>query len=139
LERDSDKKEKLHKEIFEEALALEFSNPAYFAVHHLTVLSYYLQNNLYSDADSIDVYVLLADFCGKEAGSETAAMNTIADVRVDTPENYCSNVREWAITVIEDIKAKNQNDSNSSPVLCTWSSGAVAIRTIIKPSSGKTD
>jgi len=117
---------------FWEGQILEGNDPAYYAVHHLSVPAYYLQHNLYSRAGWLAVHKLLSEFVfegltpqlarqkykhevdsGKRtfsivrgeklAGVELIDWNaTMADVRLDTAEQYCEDVRRWAQQVCED-------------------------------------
>lgn len=106
---------------------------AYGTVHHLTVPSYMLQHNLYSAFGWLPVAKLLSDFVSgrttpmqvradvhgspaptgqrrsivkgeKFAGFGTIAWTrTIADVRLTDAEEYCSDVRLWAKSIVADI------------------------------------
>jgi hypothetical protein len=122
------------RERFEACLALEFENPAYGAVHHLTVPSYMLQHNEYSRQAWIETWKLLdrfvnqgmtpaamrqmmaAKFEGKprkwrfSRGEKLAEFNTIvwsrtiADVRLDDPAVYCADVQRWAASIVADAR-----------------------------------
>jgi hypothetical protein len=109
-------------------LAKEFSRQEYWAVHHLSVPSYYLQHNLYSKEGWLLALELLRKFVTGELTPETArrinhksernfsitkdeklteASNinwsfTIADVRLDSPDVYCRDVVAWAKNIIDD-------------------------------------
>lgn len=117
---------------FDEILGLEFSKPAYFAVHHLSVAAYQLQHNHYSREGWITMARLLCRFIrdgipvdvaareirnasarGDESRNWTKgpklsgveAINwrkTIADVRLETSELYCADVKAWAEAVCRD-------------------------------------
>jgi hypothetical protein len=108
---------------------------SYYAVHHLSVPCYMLQHNAYSRDGWLAVRQLLRQFVhegltpeqarrqyrtrwdsgerkwsmtkGKKlAGVDEIAWTwTIADVRFDTAENYCADVREWARAVLSDTEA----------------------------------
>lgn len=102
------------------------------AVHHLTVACYMLQHNAYSRDGWLEVRKMLAQFIqegvtpaemrrqkrarldsGKRTWSVTkgaklsefdsiAWSRTIAGVRLDNPDIYCEDVKEWAKSVLED-------------------------------------
>ncbi|HEX5501684.1 MAG TPA: DUF5946 family protein [Thermomicrobiales bacterium] len=119
------------RERFDVAQARELEDPAYGAVHHLSVPCYMLQHNAYSRDGWLYSRALLARFVeglspdaarrqhrrdvdsGRRAWSITkgdklagvdgiAWTRTIADVRLDTPEHYCADVRAWAASVLAD-------------------------------------
>ncbi len=107
---------------------------AYGAVHHLTVTCYMLQHNLYSHKAWLDAREMLRQFVeqgvspadmrarnrskvdsGKRKWSITqgdkfsrfAEINwtrTIADVRLDNADNYCTDVERWAAAVLQDTE-----------------------------------
>ncbi len=111
---------------------MEGNDPAYYAVHHLSVPAYYLQHNMYSLEGWLAVHKLLSEFVfeglmpqqarekykhnfdskkrefsivrgQKLPGVEQIAWGfTVADVRLDTAEHYCEDVRRWARQVCED-------------------------------------
>lgn len=117
---------------FWEGQILEGNDPAYYAVHHLSVPAYYLQHNMYSREGWLAVHKLLREFVfeglapqdarqkykhavdsGKRTfnivrgeklpGVEQIAWGlTVADMRLDTAEHYCEDVRRWARQVCED-------------------------------------
>lgn len=110
----------------------EIEQPAHYAVHHLSVPSYMLQHNVYSREGWIEVRKLLSKFVydgwtpamarrqnrvnadsghrtwsftrgAKLPGVEHVVWNvTIADVRLDTAETYCADVRHWAESILAD-------------------------------------
>lgn len=110
----------------------EIEQPAYYAVHHLSVPCYMLQHNAYSRRGWLEVRKLLAMFVydgwtpekarklnrvfadssqrdwsftkgEKYPGVEEVAWSwTIADVRLDTAENYCADVRRWSERILAD-------------------------------------
>jgi hypothetical protein len=110
----------------------EIEQPAYYAVHHLSVPCYMLQHHVYSREGWIEVRKLLARFVydgwtpamarrqnqatweskrrtwsftkgAKLPGVENIVWNyTIAEVRLDTAEAYCSDVRHWAESILAD-------------------------------------
>jgi hypothetical protein len=109
----------------------EMMNPAYLAVHHLSVPCFMLQHNRYSQDGWIRVRQVLARFVSgltpqealrayrnavasgnrmysftkgpKLAGVESIAWTrTIADVRLDTAEHYCADVWAWAERIVHD-------------------------------------
>jgi hypothetical protein len=106
-------------------------NPAYLAVHHLSVPCFMLQHNHYSREGWIRVRQVLVRFpsgltpqeahrayrnaiaSGKRtysftkgpklAGVESIGWTrTIADVRLDTAEHYCADVWAWAEGIVRD-------------------------------------
>lgn len=116
---------------FNAGQAREMTDPASFAVHHLSVPCFMLQHNRYSRAGWIQVRQMLARFLAgltpnearrdrrkavdsgnrtysftkgpKLAGVESIIWaHTIADVRLDTAEHYCADVREWAAHIVRD-------------------------------------
>lgn len=123
------------RERFERALALEFANPAYFAVHHLSVPAYLLQHNAYSRQGWLWTRRSLAEFVrdgqapaawrrrqrpAVDSGNRTWSITkgpkpewfdqivwtrTIADVRFDTAAGYGADVRAWAASVLADTDA----------------------------------
>jgi Family of unknown function (DUF5946) len=110
----------------------EIAQPAYYAVHHLSVPCYMLQHNVYSRQGWKEVRTLLEEFVyegwtpamarrhlrataesGHRAFSFTRAAKlpgvediawsyTIADVRLDTAESYCADVRRWVESILAD-------------------------------------
>jgi hypothetical protein len=120
---------------FNLCLVKEFELAAYGAVHHLTVPSYMLQHNIYSRAGWLEAREGLAQFVRQglmpararqqnrgrlDSGHRTWSVTkgpkmpgveaihwtfTVAEVRLDTAENYCADVRRWAESVLEDSEA----------------------------------
>lgn len=120
------------REYFDLCQAREFSEPAYFAVHHISVPCYYLQHNLYSKDGWLATRERLSAFLATEhppgpardpdrtrfssanrrfrftrgdklAGVETIRWSiTIADIRLDTPELYCAGVSTWGRSILAD-------------------------------------
>jgi hypothetical protein len=110
----------------------ELEDPAFYAVHHLSVPSYMLQHNAYSRRGWIEVRKLLYRFvherwtpamalrhyhaCGddrrrgwsltrgeKPAGADRIVWTfTIGDVRAEDAETYCADVGRWAERVLVD-------------------------------------
>jgi len=108
---------------------------AWGSVHHLTVACYMLQHNAYSREVWLEARKMLAQFIqGGITPSDVRKRNrsrfdsahrawsvtkgpklaefdaivwsrTIADVRLDDPETYCSDVRLWAISVLRDTES----------------------------------
>ena len=108
---------------------------SYYAVHHLSVPCYMLQHNAYSRDGTLAVLQLLHQFVYEgltpaaasrqnrrtmDSGQRTWSLTkgprlagmddihwtrTIADVRFDTAEHYCTDVRDWAIAVLADTQA----------------------------------
>jgi hypothetical protein len=118
------------QERFDLALAKELEDPAYGVVHHLTVPAYLLQHNRYSAAGWGWSRALLAEFVrggispaearrayrrqldsGNRDWSVTREpafehfdqivwTTTIADVRFDSAEVFCADIRAWAEAVL---------------------------------------
>lgn len=114
------------QEKYHHCLALEFSNPKYFKVHHLLVLTYMLQTNGYSDDYYTMAIHLLKSFLNnsitpqefkeKYHSFETNQDNKnrlrnedieelewnidITDIRTDNEEQYCKDVVLWANDVL---------------------------------------
>lgn len=112
--------------------AQEFQDPAYFAVHHLSVSCYMLQHAGYSSSGWQMARFLLSGFlhggwCVDETGrwlrAELASgryrdrltadaplpelesiiwSSTLADVRLHSSAIYCADVRHWAQSVLDD-------------------------------------
>jgi hypothetical protein len=102
------------------------------AVHHLTVICYKLQHNAYSPEGWLGARKLLRQFMqqgmtpadsrklnrnqldsGHRKWSVTKGAKfskfanitwtrTVADVRLDNPETYCADIRQWATRVLAD-------------------------------------
>ena len=117
---------------FNEGQLKEIEEPARYAVHHLSVPSYMLQHNVYSREGWLNARELLRQFIEeglppaearrrnrirvdsrhrswsitrgqKLPGVERIRWTfTVADVRLDTPEHYCLDVRRWAESVLAD-------------------------------------
>lgn len=116
---------------FNAGQAQELTDPAYYAVHHLSVPYFMLQHNRYSRDGWIRARELLARFLNgltpdearrqsrraldsgnrtysftrgpKLAGVDMIAWTrTVADVRLDAAAHYCSDVREWAASIVRD-------------------------------------
>jgi len=115
----------------------EVDQPAYYAVHHLSVPCYMLQHNVYSREGWLEVRKLLWKFVhdgwtpmmarrqnkghadsgqrswsftkgAKLAGSEDIAWSfTVADIRLDTAELYCADVKRWAESILADTEELN--------------------------------
>ncbi len=116
------------RDLFDLGQALEMEQPAAYAVHHLSVPTYYLQHNLYARAGWQAARELLARFLAgtltpaearrrlaaspqpasptrgpKQPGVEAIPWTaTIASVRLTPPEAYCADVRAWAAAVLLD-------------------------------------
>jgi hypothetical protein len=122
------------EEKYFECLSMEFSTPSYFSVHHLTVLTYMLQNDHYSEdtfwaaVDLLDQFlctnkdprVLMNESklkMGDQQIRSQAPKNifrfnwnlTIMGVRTNSAELYCSDVRAWASDVLCIIKQNQEN------------------------------
>jgi hypothetical protein len=116
---------------FNASQAREFGDPAYFAVHHLSVPCFLLQHNQYSRDGWISTRRLLASFLdgrtpeevrhqhrtAMDSGERTYSFTkgpklagvdaiswtrTIAENRLDSAEHHCADVREWAASVVRD-------------------------------------
>jgi len=117
---------------FHECLALEFQDPSYGAIHHLTVTAYTLQHSSQltregwlhqrellreflvekkppdfirqqsRDLDSNKRSFKIKSKDGKPVINKTTWAKTIMDVRLDDPEIYCEDVTAWAKSVLVD-------------------------------------
>jgi hypothetical protein len=122
------------QELFDLAQLKEIEHPENYAVHHLSVLCYMLQHNIYSHSGWLGARDLLYQFIyrgltpaaarrqnrkkldsgkrdwsltkgEKPAGVEAVKWTfTITDVRLDTAEHYCADVRRWAECVLADTE-----------------------------------
>lgn len=122
-------------EIFNRGQLLELEQPTYYTVHHLSVPCYMLQHNIYSQPGWLAVRQLLFEFVHAgltpqavrrrdrrtvDSGHRTFSFTkgsklvgvenirwrfTVAEVRLDTPENYCADVRRWAAIILEDSQS----------------------------------
>lgn len=105
---------------------------AYGAVHLLSVACYMLQHNLYSREGWLETRALVRQTISQEyTSADIRKMNrdrldsgvrkwsitkgaklaefatirwsrTIADLRLENPEDYVSDVKQWAVSVLED-------------------------------------
>jgi hypothetical protein len=112
----------------------EVEQMSYYAVHHLSVLCYMLQHNGYSRDGWLGARELLFQFVyhgltpamarrqnrkSLDSGHRTWSITkgpklpgvenivwryTIAEVRLDTAEHYCTDVRHWAETILADTE-----------------------------------
>ncbi len=117
---------------FNQGQLKEVEQPTRYAVHHLSVPSYMLQHNVYSRVGWLEVREALRQFVEEglkpaearrrnrirlDSGHRTWSVTrgpklagveqihwtfTVADVRLDTPEHYCADVRRWAESVLAD-------------------------------------
>ncbi|MEP7357503.1 MAG: DUF5946 family protein [Anaerolineales bacterium] len=117
---------------FDLSQATEAEQPAYYAVHHLSVPAYWLQHNRYSREGWLFSRALLDQFVHhgltpaqarlqnrqaldsgqrafsfargpKLAGVENITWTvTLAGVPLDSAERYCAGVRRWAQGVLAD-------------------------------------
>ena len=116
---------------FHAGQAREMTDAAFLAAHHLSVPCFMLQHNRYSRDGWIQVRQMLTRFLNgltpaearrsarkavdsgnrtysftrglKLAGVESIPWTrTIADVRLDTAEHYCTDVWEWATQIVRD-------------------------------------
>jgi hypothetical protein len=122
------------REFFDLSQLKEIEGPEYYAVHHLSVLCYMLQHNIYSRGGWLGAHDLLDQFIyrglttaaarrqnrkkldnGKRDWSLTKGEKlpgveavkwtfTIADVRLDTAEHYCADAHKWAETILADTE-----------------------------------
>ena len=121
----------------------EFEQPAYFSVHHISVPCYLLQHNMYSREGWLMTRECLRKFLncntltsmnadwdrtkfdsghrtwnftkgGKLAGVENILWSrTIADVRLDTADQYCADVLSWGKSILVDTEALIQIKADS--------------------------
>ena len=107
---------------------------SYGSVHHLTVACYMLQHNLYSREAWLEAREMVAQFIHQgitpsdvrrqnrkrldssqrrwsvTKGAKMSGLDgivwtrTIADVRLDTPDLYCADVKLWAAGVLSDTE-----------------------------------
>ncbi len=105
------------------------------SVHHLTVACYMLQHNLYSRQAWLEAREMVAQFIRQgrapsdvrrqnrkrldsgrrrwsvTKGAKMAGLDgvvwtrTLADVRLDTPDLYCADVKLWAEGVLSDTES----------------------------------
>ena len=119
---------------FNAAQVRELEDPGYGAVHHLSVPCYMLQHEGYSRDGWLEARRLIARFLSGltprqtrqqyraaydsghrtfsltrshrlEEVAEIAWTRTIADVRIDTAEHYCADVRAWAVSIVHNSEA----------------------------------
>lgn len=113
---------------FDRCLAREFEDPAFFAVHHLTVAAYRLQHgdvtaraadalrklivaHLNDAPTTYSMQQVREQFDGAVPVTErdrppparTQTVRTIASVDSSSAEDYCASVRRWAKSVAEDV------------------------------------
>jgi hypothetical protein len=118
---------------FHECLALEFQDPGYGAVHHLTVIAYTLQHSSQltregwlhqrellrhfiiedkppdlirqqnKDLDSGKRDFKIKSEDGKPVISKTTWLRTILDVRLENAKEYREDVAAWARSILEDV------------------------------------
>ncbi|TWF33879.1 hypothetical protein FHW36_11169 [Chitinophaga polysaccharea] len=122
----------LWKQKFYDCLAIEFSDPSYFKVHHLLVITYMLQTDGYDPAYSHEAVKLLEGFLYKGVspkqfiefhqnssdynhGIENKQQRNLNrfDWEIDIlsistldAAAYCQDVRNWAESVLQIIKSK---------------------------------
>jgi hypothetical protein len=118
---------------FHKFLALEYSDAAYGAVHHLNVAAYMLQHSskltaegwlverdllkrflvvgaspsearrkIASDVDSGRRAFTIRSNDGRPLFDRPAWSSTILNVRYDGPQNYCSDITDWARATLVD-------------------------------------
>jgi hypothetical protein len=122
------------EDLFYQGQALEIEQPARYAVHQLSVPCYMLQHNRYSRAGWLGARELLGQFLDGLAPADARQQNrekldsaqrkfsitrgeklagveavkwtfNVGQVRLDTPEHYCADVRRWAACVLADSAA----------------------------------
>lgn len=122
------------QDYFDTCQLKEIEQPAYYAVHHLSVPCYMLQHNLYARDGWLEVRKLLGKFVydgwtpamarrhyrvaadsrhrtwrftkgSRLPGVEDIAWScTIAGVKLTTAEIYCADVRHWAESILADTE-----------------------------------
>ena len=122
------------QDLFNVGQLKEVEQPDYYAVHHLSVPCYMLQHNVYSREGWPVVRNLLRQFIAGEmtpamvrkqnrskfdSGQRKWSITkgpklpgvediqwtfTVSDVRLDTAEIYCADVRRWAESVLQDTE-----------------------------------
>lgn len=110
----------------------ELANPAYWAVHHLSVPCWHLQHDGYSREGWLAAYRLLIRFLRTAAGPgsihrgsrpapggdrSAASLTrgprlpgaeairwsmTVAEVGLESAEGYCADIRRWAESIVAD-------------------------------------
>jgi hypothetical protein len=120
------------EDLFNAAQFQETEDPAYYAVHHLSVPCYMLQHNTYTRRGWIAVRHLLRRFVEEDLDPGTARQEihqtpqgsqrswsltrgekhpavagihwtrTVADMRLDSASHYCADVLAWAKSILED-------------------------------------
>lgn len=127
------------QDAFDECLALEFRNPDYFAVHHLTVAAFTVQHpSLLSAHGWRSAVALLREFALERstpgqvrrrvrpegpslARGEQVRLDhlpwssTISDVGTTTADVYCRDIRAWARSVAREaatVAGKERSDDN---------------------------
>ncbi len=123
------------QDYFDTCQLKEIEQPAYYAVHHLSVPCYMLQHNAYAPEGWLEVRKLLGKFVydgwtramarrhyrvAADSGHRTWSFTrgarlqgveaivwrfTIADVKLVTAELYCTDVRHWAESILADTEA----------------------------------
>jgi Family of unknown function (DUF5946) len=123
--------------IFDELQLLEFTDPAYYRVHFLSVACFMIQHGRYSDEGlawiqekmqfSLDRQLTnqqLRQLIGNETSSATRTWKvvrppdaaafpkiawrlSIVDLvkSAQDPEQYCQQVKQWARTILQQLKA----------------------------------
>lgn len=122
------------QEQFDLSQLKEIEQSENYAVHHLSVLCYMLQHNVYSRLGWLGARELLSQFVyggltpaaarrqnrkKLDSGNRTWSLtkgekmpgvelviwsHTIADVRLDTAEHYCADVHSWTESVLADTE-----------------------------------
>jgi hypothetical protein len=119
------------QEKFEQCLAIEFSTPAYFAVHYLLVLTCMIQTDGYSQENFPRAVRVLEDLLSgmsaeqfhARCGSFEKPINNrgardihrypwrldILSIRTETAGQYCEDVRTWAADVLAVIRTTDSS------------------------------
>ncbi len=120
---------------FSASQLMEIEQPAYYAVHHLSVPCYYLQHNLYSRQGWLAARELLSRFVYQNLKPEEARRQgrreadsgkrnwsftkgeklagvekirwrfSIADISLESADKYCADIRQWAVSILADSDA----------------------------------
>lgn len=120
--------DELWKRKFYDCLAMEFSIPSYFEVHHLLVITYMLQTDGYSPEYFPEAVRLLEGFLyegvspkqfiktkqGNIENKQQKKLNQfdweidILSINTSNAASYCRDVRHWAENVLHVIKSAAQ-------------------------------
>jgi hypothetical protein len=118
--------------IFDSFLALEFSDPAYGAVHMLTVACFMIQHRRYSDEGLVwierklrDVLVsgVPVDEIRRQAGKETGQGKRAWKVNRQPGERLLPKIH-WSMT-IADVASNYQDAASYSELVRRWASATL--------------